>query len=213
LPIIGAVCEGASQDILVTAAERYSVLRRFSPRFLAAFRFESNVPQDPVLAAGELLKTMDRNGTRTRLTVACTKSPCSFTLRDRLRGSDIWVAGSREYRAFEDYLLPGEAARNVGIGQETDANRFVEGRAAALHERLSWRDPAQWHAAAGARLGWGEVKGPVAGGVPATTCRRRSMLIWPNTMPTPNPSSGLNPPKPFSPNSTAALYHPFKSVN
>lgn len=27
------------------------VLRRFSPRFLAAFRFESNVPHDPVLAA------------------------------------------------------------------------------------------------------------------------------------------------------------------
>jgi hypothetical protein len=53
------------------------------------------------------------------------------TLRDRLRGSDIWVAGSREYRAFEDYLLPVEAGRNIGIGQETDANRFMEGRAAA----------------------------------------------------------------------------------
>jgi Domain of unknown function (DUF4158) len=37
LPIIGAVAEVADQDILVTAAERYSVLRRFSPRFLAAF--------------------------------------------------------------------------------------------------------------------------------------------------------------------------------
>ena len=41
LPIIGAVAEVADQDILVTAAERYSVLRRFSPRFLAAFRFEN----------------------------------------------------------------------------------------------------------------------------------------------------------------------------
>src|SRR6516225_1105820 len=40
LPIIGAVADVADQDILVTAAERYSVLRRFSPRFLAAFRFE-----------------------------------------------------------------------------------------------------------------------------------------------------------------------------
>jgi hypothetical protein len=25
------------------------------------------------------------------------------TLRERLRGSDIWVAGNRDYRAFEDY--------------------------------------------------------------------------------------------------------------
>ncbi|MGZ9083587.1 MAG: DUF4158 domain-containing protein [Rhodoplanes sp.] len=46
LPIIGAVADVADQDILITAAERYSVLRRFSPRFLAAFRFQSSVPQD-----------------------------------------------------------------------------------------------------------------------------------------------------------------------
>jgi hypothetical protein len=31
------------------------------------------------------------------------------TLRERRRGSDIWIAGSRDYRAFEDYLLPVEA--------------------------------------------------------------------------------------------------------
>jgi hypothetical protein len=29
----------------------------------------------------------------------------------------------------------------------------------------------------------------------------------------PNPSSGLNPPKPVWPNSIAALYHPFESVH
>ena len=42
LPVIGAVADVADQDILVTAAERYSVLRRFSSRFLAAFDFRSN---------------------------------------------------------------------------------------------------------------------------------------------------------------------------
>lgn len=41
LPIIGSVAEVADPGILVTAAEPYSVLRRFSPRFLAAFRFVS----------------------------------------------------------------------------------------------------------------------------------------------------------------------------
>jgi len=40
--------------------------------------------------------------------------------RERLRGSDIWVAGSRDYRAFEDYLLPAGAPRNVGINQVFD---------------------------------------------------------------------------------------------
>jgi hypothetical protein len=28
------------------------------------------------------------------------------TLRDRLRAGDVWVAGSRQYRAFDEYLLP-----------------------------------------------------------------------------------------------------------
>ena len=38
LPTIEAVADVADQDILLTAAEKYSVLRRFSPRFLASFQ-------------------------------------------------------------------------------------------------------------------------------------------------------------------------------
>src|SRR6202012_1493580 len=137
LPVIGAVADVAGQDILITAAERYSGVRRFSPRFLAAFDFRSNTPNDPVLAAIELLRTMDRDGTR----VLPKRPPSSFlppqwrklifangaadrrlyetavlaTLRERLRGSNIWVAGSRDYRAFEDYLLAADAGRGHGI--------------------------------------------------------------------------------------------------
>jgi TnpA family transposase len=160
LPIIGAVTDVADQDVLVTAAERYSVLRRFSPRFLAAIDFRSNTPNDPVLAAVELLRAMDRDGTR----VLPKRPPSSFlppqwrklifangpadrrlyetavlaTLRERLRGSNIWVAGSRDYRAFEDYLLPAEAGRDTGIDGETDPGRYIAGRTAALRERLAF---------------------------------------------------------------------------
>ena len=160
LPVIGAVADVADQDILVTAAERYSVLRRFSPRFLAAFDFRSNTPNDPVLAAVELLRAMDRDGTR----LLPKRPPSSFlppqwrklifangatdrrlyetavlaTLRERLRGSNIWVAGSRDYRAFEDYLLPAEAGRDVGIDGETDPGRYIVSRTATLHERLTF---------------------------------------------------------------------------
>ena len=159
LPIIKSVAEVADQEILVTAAERYTVLRRFSPRFLEAFRFQSSTPQDPVVAAVELLKTMNRDGTRT----LPRRPPSAFlsrkwrgvifangsadrrlyetavlaTLRDRLKGSDIWVAGSRDYRAFEDYLLPAEPSENAGIGGEADPDRYVAGRAAYLHECLT----------------------------------------------------------------------------
>ena len=59
-------------------------------------------------------------------------------LRDQLRGADIWVAGSRDYRAFEEYLLPGGSqAEAVGIGGEADPARYVAARAALLHERLT----------------------------------------------------------------------------
>jgi hypothetical protein len=55
-----------------------------------------------------------------------------------LKGSNIWVAGSRDYRAFEDYLLPAEALRDVTIEDEAGPERYIAGRAAALHERLNF---------------------------------------------------------------------------
>ena len=161
LPTIEAVADVADQDILLTAAEKYTVLRRFSPRFLASFQFQSNVRQDPVLAAIEVIKAADQAGARS----FAKRPPASFlspkwrklifaggsaerrlyetavlsALRDRLRGADIWVAGSRDYRAFEDYLLPaGGSADAGGIGGETDPDRYAATRAALLHERLTY---------------------------------------------------------------------------
>jgi hypothetical protein len=160
LPVIGAVADVADQDILVTAAERYSVLRRFGPRFLAAFDFRSNPPNDPVLAALDLLRAMDRDGIR----ALPKRPPSSFlppqwrrlifangapdrrlyetavlaTLRDRLRGSNIWVVGSRDYRAFENYLLPAEAARETGLDGETDPDHYIATRTEMLRERLTF---------------------------------------------------------------------------
>ena len=127
--------------------------------FSNAFDFRSSTPNDPLLAAIELLKAMDRDSTR----ALPDRPPSTFlppkwrklifanrqadrrlyetavlaTLRERLKGSGVWVAGSRDYRAFEDYLLPAEAVRDTGIGGETDPARYVAGRAATLHERLN----------------------------------------------------------------------------
>ena len=150
----------------------FRVLRRFSPRFLDAFHFQSSTPGDPVLAAAEILKAIDRDGNR----ALPKRPPASFlpprwrklifasgaadrrlyetavlaTLRDRLKGSNIFVSDSRDYRAFEDYLLPAEASQNVGIADETDPNRYVASRATALRERLNF---------VGARAACGELDG------------------------------------------------------
>ena len=158
LPVIETAAYVAEQDILVTAAEKYSVLRRFSPRFLEAFRFQSNAPNDPVLAAVQLLRTTDTRAFAKRPPAAFLppkwrklifasgttdrrlyETAVLAALRDRLRGSDIWVAGSRDYRAFEDYLLPmNDTAETSGIDGETDPDRYVAARATLLHERLQF---------------------------------------------------------------------------
>ena len=158
LPVIESVTDVADPDILVTAAERYAVLRRFSPRFLEAFRFQSNAPHDPMLAAVEVIKAMNRDGKAgfpkrppavflpvkwRRLIFASGQADRRLyetavlaTLRERLRGSDIWVAGSRDWRAFEDHLLPPETPISASIGGETEPSRYLTARAAALHDRL-----------------------------------------------------------------------------
>ena len=60
-------------------------------------------------------------------------------LGDRLRSADIWVTGSRDYRAFEDYLLPADTpAVASGIGGKTNPARYVAARAALLHEQLTY---------------------------------------------------------------------------
>lgn len=161
VPIIESVTSITDQEILITAAERYGVLRRFSFRFLNAFQFQSSTPNDPVLAAIEVLKEADRNRSRT----LPSRPPALFlsskwrelifaggavdrrlyetavlaTLRDRLRSSNIWVAGSRDYRAFEDYLLPPAAPvlGEPGINGETDCSDYIAARAELLHEQLT----------------------------------------------------------------------------
>jgi hypothetical protein len=155
LPVIESVAHVAEQDILVTAAEKYVVLRRFTPRFLDAFRFQSSTPNDPVLAAIELLRTAGARGFAKRPPAAFLpprwrrlifsgqvdrrlyEVAVLATLRGRLRGSDIWVADSRDYRAFEDYLLPVSDVTD-GIGGEVDPGRYVAARAALLHDRLQF---------------------------------------------------------------------------
>jgi TnpA family transposase len=161
LPVIDAAAGAAEPEILVTAAERYTVLRRFASRLLGAFEFRSGTPRDPMLAAVELLKALDRDGAR----ALPRRPPAAFlpprwralifaggtpdrrlyetavlaVLRDRLRSADVWVAGTRDHRAFEDYLLPAEAVGGTSapaIAGEADPGRYIAARAALLHERL-----------------------------------------------------------------------------
>src|SRR5207244_7877707 len=65
------------------------------------------------------------------------------TLRDRLRAGDVWVAGSRQYRAFDEYLLPQPAWRElretqpVPVAVEITCSAYLEKRCDEIGEPTS----------------------------------------------------------------------------
>ncbi len=68
---------------------------------------------------------------------------CVFVeLRDRLRAGDVWVRGSRQYRAVDDQLLPTKvfevmsAAGPLPVAIPQAAGDFLEQRKALLRQRL-----------------------------------------------------------------------------
>jgi hypothetical protein len=64
-------------------------------------------------------------------------------LKNSLRSGDIWVQGSRQFKDFEDYLLPPPRfaaqrdQRELGLAVETDCDRFLDARLAVLQEQLA----------------------------------------------------------------------------
>jgi TnpA family transposase len=117
-------------DNLGEMVERYATVRRMSPVVLDAFTFRSWKSDDSLLAALDVVRNLHATGAK-RLP---PRAPTAFlkpawrklvktgdavdrrayevavmmTLRDCLRSGDVWVEGSRAFRAFDDFLLPPE---------------------------------------------------------------------------------------------------------
>ena len=152
-------------DPYQTLGEHYAGIRRWSPAFLAAFDLRG-VP------AAALAAARDRGAARDephRKPACRISAPTSFVrqrwaphvlpggtidrryyelcvlseLRDRLRAGDVWVAGSRRYRSFEERLISArrpagpQQAGTLPVAVETDFEQFIAARQALLDERLS----------------------------------------------------------------------------
>lgn len=108
---------------------RYSYLRRFVPAFLKRLRFQSNLDEDPLLEATDILRTLNAEGRRK----LPERAPLDFVskkwkphvldggdhphrrawelcllseLRDALRAGDLHLKNSRRYANPESYLIP-----------------------------------------------------------------------------------------------------------
>ncbi|HEU5376147.1 MAG TPA: Tn3 family transposase [Ktedonobacteraceae bacterium] len=112
-------------------ASRYSYLRQFVPKFLSSFVFQSNIKDDPLLEALELLRQLNATKQRKlpdsvpldfltddwlRYVLNADNSinrryyevSVLWELRSNLRAGNIWVAHSRRYANPETYLIPKE---------------------------------------------------------------------------------------------------------
>ncbi len=144
-------------DFLHRIGESYATLRRYAPEFLAVLKLRA-APAKNVLDAIEVLRGMNTDNARKLPADAPTGfikprwqklvmtdagidrryyELCALSeLKNSLRSGDIWVQGSRQFKDFEDYLVPPEKFTSLKQSSElplavaTDCEQY-------LHERLT----------------------------------------------------------------------------
>ncbi len=141
-------------DNLSEIIERHSTVRHISAVLLGAFTFRSWKSDDPLLAALDVLRHLHASGAKKlpphpptaflkpawrKLVKAdagvdrrAYEVAVMMTLRERLQAGDVWVEGSRAFRAFDDFLLPPDvftARRNAGELGLSVADCFKDWRA------------------------------------------------------------------------------------
>ena len=152
-------------DYLALAARGYPIIRKIGPLFLEAFEFRAVPAAAGVVRAVETTRAFYRTprrpwprdaptrfikkGWRTAVFTADgidrrAYELCLFAmLRERLRAGDVWVEGSRQYRAVEDQLIARplfEAMRAAGplpVAVPPDAGTYLEAKRALLEQRLA----------------------------------------------------------------------------
>jgi len=151
-------------DYLGLLGDHYSQLRRCTPALLEAFEFKAAPAAQNIIEAVELLKKLSAAKARSLPDDAPTKfirrrwAPHVFTgsgldrryyelcavteLKNALRSGDVWVPGSRQFKNFEDYLLPTpifESTFHSGflpIGTDGSFDRYWSEREALLRCEL-----------------------------------------------------------------------------
>jgi hypothetical protein len=151
-------------DFIHLIGENYLTLRRYAPEFLNVLKLRANPAAKIVLDAIETLRAMnDQNahkvpvnaptrfvkkrwdklvfrpeGIDRRYYELCTLSE----LKNSLRSGDIWVQGSRQFKDFDEYLVPIEKftiqKRNneLSLPVITDCEEYLNQRLSLLEEQL-----------------------------------------------------------------------------
>ena len=147
-----------SFDFLHRIGEGYATLRRYAREFLNVLKLRAAPAAKYVLDAIEMLRQMNTANAKQVPTDAPTKfitprwarlvmtdtgidrrfhEPCALLeLKNKLRSGDVWVQGSRQFKDFNEYLVPSEQftalhlSNDLGLAIPTDCDQY-------LHERLT----------------------------------------------------------------------------
>jgi len=152
-------------DFLHQIGDHYATLRRYVPAFLDILKLRAAPAATDVLDAVDTIRALDNDGVRKVSADAPTAfikprwKPLVLTdtgidrryyelcalaeLKNALRSGDIWVQGSRQFKDFDDYLLPTEHFEAIRQDNTlplpiiTDCDRYLNERRQLLEERLA----------------------------------------------------------------------------
>ncbi|MCE5222279.1 MAG: Tn3 family transposase [Clostridium sp.] len=156
-----------SYDYLDLLDSRYSQLRRYTPILVKHLKFNStNNASKPLIEAINVLNNMNENGNRKVPEDAPTDfisnrwNKCLYEkdgslnrhyyeiatlseLKNRIRSGDVSVEGSKNFKDFEEYLIPHDEWNTVKktgtrLAVNLDVSEYLQERIESLNSRLKW---------------------------------------------------------------------------
>jgi hypothetical protein len=152
-------------DFLHRIGESYATLRRYAPEFLDVLKLRAAPAAKDVLDAIEVLHGMNSDNARKVPANAPTNfikprwqklvmtdngidrryyELCALAeLKNALRSGDIWVQGSRQFKDFEDYLVPPakfaslKQSSELPLAVTTNCDQYLHDRLTLLEAQLT----------------------------------------------------------------------------
>ncbi|WP_341305482.1 Tn3 family transposase [Pseudomonas sp. TMP25] len=154
-----------SFDFLARISEGYAMLRRYAPQFLDVLKLRAAPSAKGLLDAIEVLRAMNTDSTRKVPADAPTAfvkprwarlvhtsdgldrryyELCALSeLKNALRSGDVWVQGSRQFKVFDEYLVPAEKFTSLKLASQlplavtTDCDQYLQERLSLLEQQLA----------------------------------------------------------------------------
>ena len=158
------LAQPAEFDYLHLVGENYATIRRYAPEFLNVLKLHAAPAAKDMFDAVDTLRGMNADNARKVPKGAPTKfikkrwksvvftedgidrryyEMCALSeLKNGLRSGDIWVQGSRQFRDFDEYMLPTKRFtamkkdKELPLAVELDCEKYLQGRLEHLKQQL-----------------------------------------------------------------------------